>query len=717
MCSIISKLNIGFMAALSVMVVSCKDEDVYDPDFGKEEKVVLPPNTFNFSTIQDVHLTVDYSAFDVYGPVRFGLYQENPLIEDEESDSFDENIRPMYENFTDENGKFDMNVQLPAYAKHLYVVTGNFFISQRVMEVDIVNGVAKAVASNPTRAITRAANRAAVHTGNYTQTPMAYLSYTVDQDGNLTNKRIFNDWKTPLGKWDAVSGAPTYLYTSSNSNLVFTSSEIRNLKETVSDVLDIKKTPSSYIQSKDLVLDKNSEVAITMLGGNTCWNSTLGYYYYTSKPSKPSDVHVIMLFPNTQDGNWSKLAGHNYDFGNNIGVSEGDVVQLKYYPNIASGDMSNASTVFPRGTTIGFVLKTHGWGMQGEEFQLHNYKDSNRKYNVWAATTDNVSYCEPLSTPGVAPYQYTNPNGDCRAAMFSCTTKEGKKYAIVSFEDACNDKDYDDVIFAVKPYDAFIPMPPDPEEQRLSTYGVYGFEDQWPEAGDYDMNDVVVDFEHEKVMNKLSTETTFKVYKENFYLTTYQNYVVLKSGLAVTLKYNSVSPQKVTVKKVDPKTHQETDITSTVRRNGSVYFLTDDVTANLRTTYVLSIEYGESDRFTKDEQLTSAYPFIYRDEEDGSTWEVHIPGEAPTATMNARKYFGEGSDCSQEGGPYYAGSEDNHFPFGFFLYGRTIADVSPLVDRYYEAVRIDELFTDFISWSKSKGTQNTDWYLHLSRTK
>lgn len=710
------KLNIGFLAIVSMMAVSCADKDVYDPDFGQEEKVVLPPNTFSFSTVQDVHLTVDYSAFELYGAVRFGLYQENPLIEDEESESFDENIRPMYENYTDENGKFDMNIKLPIYAKHLYVATGNFYVTQRVIEVDIVNGTATAVASNATRAITRAANRAAKHTDKgTTDVAMKHLWTTVDKDGNLKTE-VFNEWKTWLGSWDAGSGAPTYLFNSSNSNLVFSSSEINQLKATVSDVLDINKDKTPYIQSNDLELDKNSEVAITMLKGNTCWNSTLGYYYYTGQPTSPKDVHVIMLFPNTQNGDWKKLKT-NQSFNNNIGVGEGDVVQLMYYPNIASGSKAGATTVFPRGTKIGFVLKTNGWSMQGSSYALSGYKDGGRRYNVWAATTNNVSYCDPIREEEdyVHVYQNLNPTGACRAAKFSCTTNDGKKYAIISFEDACNDTDYDDVIFAVKPYDAFSPLPPDPEEDKMSTYSVYGFEDQWPKAGDYDMNDVIVDFEHEKVMSKAANESGFKVVRENFYLTTDQNYVVLKSGLAVALTFQK-APQNVRVKKIDPKTREETDITSTVKKgDNNVYFLTDDVTANLRTTYILTIEYGESDRFTKDELLASAHPFIYRDEDDGrSTWEVHVPGEAPTSSM-ARTYFGKEQDCSQNDGPYYVSNVDNYYPFAFCLYGKKLSDIHALVERKYEAVEISKLFPDFITWSKSNGANNTDWYLHMAR--
>lgn len=706
------------MTVLSVMTLSCSDKDVYDPDFEKNAKLAMPANTFDFSTVQEVNLTVDYSAFNLYGPVRFSIYNENPLIVGEDDEVLRESIRPVYENYTDANGKFSMDIQLPAYAKHLYVVTGNYFVTQRLMETDVVNGVARAVAyPEATRAFTRATDTSA-GSGGSAQKPMEHLWYTVNEKGD-TVKRIFNDWLTPLGTWNTSSGRPNYLSNSSvNSDLLFTSTEMVELYKTINDVLDAYTPPVNFINSADLTLAEDAEVAITMLGGSTCWNSTLGYYYYTKTPTKPSDVHVIMLYPNTQDGNWTKLGLHpTWSFGNNIGVKPGDAVQLIYYPHIASGDMSEPSKIFPKDTKIGFVLKSNGWGMQGKNYALNGYSDGKRKYNVWAATTKNVSYCEPLGKmPGEDPYQIVNPAGDSRAAKFSCTSSSGKQYAIISFEDACNDQDYDDVIFAVKSYESFKPMPPAPELQKVSTHGVYGFEDLWPNQGDYDMNDIVVDFEHEKVMKKDIIENVYKVFKENFYLTTYQNYVTLKSGLALTLK-TKVNPSKISMRKIDPRTHKETDIDVYKNRDDKVFYFTDDVKAQLGTTYVLTLDYDDSRSFTDDNKQATVYPFIYRNEEDKTTWEVHIPGEAPTSKMNKEKYFGKGADRSHADGPYYVGGIDNCFPFAFFLSGCTVEDIHAIVERPYESLRIDELFGDFIEWSKSNGSRKTDWYLNMSRKK
>lgn len=41
------------------------------------------------------------------------------------------------------------------------------------------------------------------------------------------------------------------------------------------------------------------------------------------------------------------------------------------------------------------------------------------------------------------------------SSIFAYKAPNGKKYVVVSFEDACDDKDYDDLMFALNPADVF----------------------------------------------------------------------------------------------------------------------------------------------------------------------------------------------------------------------------------------------------------------------
>ena len=707
------KSTMMLLTLMSVMMFSCKDKDLYDPNAvkpGEEQKVA---NTFDFSTVQDVMLTVDYSAFNTHGPVFFSIYHENPFVGEGEDEHLDENIKPIYEDYTDKSGRFNQTVELPAYAKHLYVVTGNFFVTERLMETDVQNGGAKATAKSAgTRAASRAVTRRGAQTNDVSKMPQ--LSFNVDDNGNKIGERVYQDWQTPLGTWDDRSGAPSYLIDKSkvDQELIFSDEDMEGLYATVSQVLNANKAcRKTYRDHEDLVLDKASEVTITMLGGSTCWNSSLGYYYYEvgKEPTDTKDLNIIMLFPNTQDGNWTRFDSRKNDYNGNIGVNRGDAIQLMYYPNIADGDLSVVSNVFPANTKIGFILKSHGWGMQGEDYVIKGFAENDRKYNVWGASTPGLSYCKvPAGFENKkSPYQYPNPDGDSRSAKFAYKTVDGGKYAIVSFEDACNDEDYDDVIFALKPIDAFKPLP-EIESDRVVTEGVYAFEDLWPAQGDYDMNDVVVDFKHEREMTRNNTNENFKTIYQTFYLTTYQNYVTLVSGLALKLNTKK-KPTSIVMKKIASGSDDEETVT--FENDGSIYYLTNDVKAELGTTYILELFYKDG---VGNNDLTSVEPFIFRKEANDQEWEVHIPYEVPTAKMDF-SYFGKGDDASKVNDNIFFVRSGN-YPFAFYLAGVNIdAFKDTILLRANESKMIDKLYPDFLDWSLSKGTEKPQWYLSPAR--
>ena len=707
------KSTMMLLTLMSVMMFSCKDKDLYDPNAvkpGEEQKVA---NTFDFSTVQDVMLTVDYSAFNTHGPVFFSIYHENPFVGEGEDEHLDENIKPIYEDYTDKSGRFNQTVELPAYAKHLYVVTGNFFVTERLMETDVQNGGAKATAKSAgTRAASRAVTRRGAQTNDVSKMPQ--LSFNVDDNGNKIGERVYQDWQTPLGTWDDRSGAPSYLIDKSkvDQELIFSDEDMEGLYATVSQVLNANKAcRKTYRDHEDLVLDKASEVTITMLGGSTCWNSSLGYYYYEvgKEPTDTKDLNIIMLFPNTQDGNGTRFDSRKNDYNGNIGVNRGDAIQLMYYPNIADGDLSVVSNVFPANTKIGFILKSHGWGMQGEDYVIKGFAENDRKYNVWGASTPGLSYCKvPAGFENKkSPYQYPNPDGDSRSAKFAYKTVDGGKYAIVSFEDACNDEDYDDIIFALKPIDAFKPLP-EIESDRVVTEGVYAFEDLWPAQGDYDMNDVVVDFKHEREMTRNNTTENFNTIYQTFYLTTYQNYVTLVSGLALKLNTKK-KPTSIVMKKIASGSDDEETVT--FENDGSIYYLTNDVKAELGTTYILELFY--KDGVGKDD-LASVEPFIFRKEANDQEWEVHIPYEVPTAKMDF-SYFGKGDDASKVSDNIFFVRSGN-YPFAFYLAGVNIdAFKDTILLRANESKMIDKLYPDFLDWSLSKGTEKPQWYLSPAR--
>ena len=710
-------------ACVLFVASACKDTDDYFAA-DKSKTTTIEANAFDFSTTQDVDLIVDYSEFDAKIPVFFSIYNVNPFVnENTNTEYIDENIKPIFSGYTGKDGKFDETVTLPAYAKRLHVVTGNFLVGLRRTMTTVENGQAVMIVKNPMRdAATRAATTRVAGAGTATNDLSKMKHLYCKTDGS----QVYKPWTTPLGTWNSASGRPNYLMAKTTANiskgLVFTQDEINGLYGTACDALNSGTSlKESYRAASDLRLTKSSEVSITALGSSTCWNSSLGYYYYneSNPPQSKMDLNIIMIFPNTQDGQWPRGSYPNNNYNGNIGAVRGDVIQLKYYPNIANGDFSGETTMFPAGTKIGFILKTNAWGQRGNDYTVYAGTSSYAgKKNIWASST------EGLSAAFDSGVKFPNPNGEARSAKFAYTAPNGNKYVVVSFEDACDDKDYDDLMFALNPANAFdFGNVAKIESQKSVVYGVYGFEDKWPEDGDYDMNDLMIDCRHELEFYT-HPDGSKKLNKEVFYLTPYHNYITFKNGLAVDLQGSDIATVYVnklrkgeTTFAKDPdkmynKMYYYLSEFGWDKGEPRMWYLTDDITKEEGVTYVFEVTYTKA--ISKGQ--STIRPFLWRKQDNGKQLEVHLPWVEPTKKADT-SLFGTKADRSdptqkKSNGQkmYYVGS--GQFPFAFYLEGVTIdAFKETTLKPENESKRIDTFFPEFLEWSISEGKKNSDWYL------
>lgn len=189
-------------------MLGCVSNQVDDFRVDNQDDIKEKVNEFNFSTVSDVTLTVDYSAYNPGAPVFFRVFNENPFKDDE----LDSTIKPVYSNFTDGEGRFSQTVELPSYATDLYVFTGDFFVEEQLMNVKVTNNSASAVAEGVQKQAVR--RRASQTSGILTHSleTLYQLSYEVDYvtGEKLADKQIYNEWKTWLGDWDAESGRPDW---------------------------------------------------------------------------------------------------------------------------------------------------------------------------------------------------------------------------------------------------------------------------------------------------------------------------------------------------------------------------------------------------------------------------------------------------------------------------------------------------------------------------
>lgn len=618
-------------------------------------------NEFGFTTTVPVTLCVDYGDMDgMPSNVYFEVYDTCPVKETETAYARIAGTEPLYAGYTDGQGRFEGTIELPSYIRKAYVLTPAFYartLLEATRSGDMLTASAESGApANAAPASTRAKE---------------YHSTAVERDG----------WKTWLGSYDTTYGSIGYEY---KGDL-----KVKNygalLKAHASVFDTTKKCPEEYRSSRDLYLEKSAEVVITLLGSNTCWNSSMGYYYYKTgnKPKSLADADVVMIFPNTQDGRWSNSPWESRLYQ---GVERGTAVQLIYYPEIADGSKAGATTVFPADYRIGFVLATNAW--------TNRLRAGDKKYR--AATSDGLS----VNNNGVA---YQTP----RTAVFRYTDKKsGINSVLFSFEDHNNDENFSDVVFTMtsNPVDAVTDIPSvdvnDGKKTANVLRGIYAFEDLWPSRGDYDMNDVMVRSDYEKVFNEKG------IFEESFMLKTFANFAGNANGLAVTLTGAAADAKlEFSVRKPGAETFEAADF----ERDGKVVLLTPDVKETMGATYRITAKY---DAPVAEAQAGTIKPFIYRTDRDGLTagkrWEVHIPYEAPTARAEM-SFFGTNDDKSiPEKGIYYVRAEN--YPFAFFLSGANDGDVAKLLDQTNEKSPIDQVYPAYAEWAATNGEKNKDWY-------
>jgi len=694
------KTNVKYMVALmaiSTMMACSKDNVLYqgEPEVTVEEEKDAY-NDFDFSTTQsDVTLNVDYKL-DLPASVFFEVYDHNPAtLEDYVGYKKTTTDLPLFSGFTKPGGTFTQKIDLPAYVNKVYVYSSAFF-AQSLIEANVYGNTINAEADDYEEATS--ARRKIV-----TQTSTNYYCY---MDENVKNVKVQNygrnsktlsdshtsyqfNWHKWLGDYDTKNnGAIAYDY---KGELRPSDGDIAMLRTAHGKVIDINSTcEEKYRSYYDLKLSKDAEVAVSFVGQNTCWNSSIGYYYY-KEGNEPKELkNVILVFPNTQDGNYTAYKSQSKPCA---GISPGTTALLRYYPNIENGDSSQSTTIFPKGTRIGFVLATNAWG--------------NRMQNIdWTCTVDKAYRSATSANLSV------NNDGksfDINGSSASSETEPRRtavyrygNYVMISFEDHDNDLNYSDVIITTRsnPVDAIEGVTVvKPITKSANLKGIYAFEDLWPSKGDYDMNDVLTKYTYTKLIQDQ------KVISESFIFKTFENYAQLSNGLAI--KLDKAIAEDDTVKCYILKANSTDTIQTnfTYEKEDNVFLLTDNVKRYPEGEYILTIAHGTP---VDQDAVNDAHPFIWRAGSDNGRWEMHIAQEAPTNKVDTSLFGTEDDQSDTSKGIYYV--RKGNYPFGFFLSGADEIDLKLLLEPENEKTPISELYPNYINWVNSNGTTNTTWY-------
>lgn len=239
-------------------------------------------------------------------------------------------------------------------------------------------------------------------------------------------------------------------------------------------------------------------------------------------------------------------------------------------------------------------------------------------------------------------------------------------------------------------------------------WGTFAFEDLWPGKGDYDFNDLVLDYHFKSVLNSSNGLVEF--------FTDYSVRAIgasLTNGFAFMLPGNPTNVAKVTGTNIT-ESYLSLNANGTEQgQTNTVIFLFDNAFTMIdpsESSFVNTkpdVAYVDPDTNQLYVFYTNAVvnagaapynPFIVVDKTRGI--EVHLAGEEPTALADPALFGTWADDSDPATGKYYQTA--NNLPWAL--------DLPVKFDYPVEQVQIIDAYNYFQDWGESGGTIYTDWY-------
>ena len=635
------------IGVVSVAFSSCLQKDVYDPaNSGDKEEEVTLDNYFDFATTKNIQLNIDYGK--ECPRAYFEVYAENPLSYVAEGGQIIKKagVSHIATGFTDIQGRYIKPASFPTAVSEVYIYSPDFGVPTLYKT--------KIVGSDVSAEIT--------FENALDVTPVDSSTRSAQTRSSL--KFITNVIPNVLGTWNVNTGRPNYLDASKKINVDAT------LKSYITTYFPEGKNnvgTNLVSDDADILIKEDANVVVNYFGGDTGAQSVFAYYCYSENASideiRQAAKHACVIFPNA----------HKSSLGNYSGVA----VNLKYINETGSFPEEEPERI-PAGTKIGFLIWNDGWrGVKA---------NGNMFYSTKSLNSDKISH----------------------TAIFAAKNKVGERVNVITMEDWKNgENDYNDVAFVISsnPIAAIeVPDVPNPgDRQGTEKYsGVLGFEDNWPEQGDYDLNDVVMKYQSSvdynidnKVLNIIDKFTL---------AWTGANY---KNSFAYEVPFDLSKASKVTVNGSETSSYSGNVITlfkdAKAELGVSNVNAEDMINQNIQEkTYTVSIQFNNP---TLDKSVVVApyNPFI---KVFNSATEVHLTDHKPTTGANNR--FPSGADISRGDvdGTYFICKDG--FPFAIHVDARLDASILNL-DLKKENQRIDKTYPKFAEWAKTRDPQIKWW--------
>lgn len=494
-----------------------------------------------------------------------------------------------------------------------------------------------------------------------------------------------------LGTFSSI-GKPNYL---SMPNATIDAQFLSSVNASLPESKAVPKYHPAYLKNTvrtTLNIQDQSDVWITFVAEGAGYQNTLGFYtYQTGNPPKTtSDIDSIkIILPNASiNGTTGPLIP-----GNRVKIGR-----------------------FQKGTTIGFVLIANGF---------QNGKVTSGYDLIFSDDVLNPATNPELKRQSVVLY-------DATRNLFLCGFEDIRR------DNSGCDNDFNDLVFYAssnpvtgissqnmlpidKPIDSdgdgvsdvYDEFPADPTRafsDPTSSTGTLAYEDLWPAAGDYDLNDLVVDYKMWSVKNAqnlaldVNMEFTFRAsggsYNNGFAveLPVPASVVSAVSGAQITSNYISRTATGVEAGQSNAVVIVTDDVAQVLHRPSGSF-----VNTELNSTRVLTVKMTLKVTFNTPQNLSLGLsapynPFLIVNKKRG--YEVHLPGYLPTEKANQTLFYTLNDGTSANKDVYY--KTKNNLPFALHL--------PETFDYPIEKQAVINAYPKFFDWARSGGTLYKDWY-------
>jgi LruC domain-containing protein len=579
---------------------------------------------------------------------------------------------------TDNNGFFGIQRPVSGYYKSIVLATTQIGLIDFI-EVPIVNGKAEYTFGG----VSSIKKSGSILKPKNASTISATINYLGTFDGN---------------------GVPHYL---EPINDAITASFLNDLDNSFPSGQDLRITHPDYLSTDyehDLLLECSTDVWVTFVSEGAGYRNVLGFYTYdlSNPPANENDItDITIIFPNTSFA------------GSGGGLYAGNKVKIG---------------TFAENTGIGWVLIADGWTGTGID-DGYNYLYSERDFNP---ETDidlrqhSVMVYDPgrnLTVLAWEDIQRDNAGSDPSSCdqdfndvIYYITTSPEPcavlDFPVIDYDGA--DLDSDDIP------DAYDDYPNDPLLAFNNyypcgiAYGSLAFEDLWPGLGDYDFNDLVIDYNYNQVTNS-----------ENKIVKIDAKYIVKAQGASLENGFGvEFDIAQSAIASISGQDLQEGYISTNANgtesgQSKAVLIAFDNaynqlpspgsgIGANTQpglpyvTPGQMNIEIVFDQPYTQAEVGFPPYnPFIIINAD--RNLEVHLPNHAPTQ-LASLAYLGTEQDNSQPSiGRYY--KTENNLPWAIDIWYNYSYPV--------EKAEITAAHLKFSDWAQSDGDNYPDWFKDL----